>query len=180
MRRTPDLATAIASLTPVDEREAASIAATLERLAWPGDPFAEDENDHHVTASAFVLSARGVILHRHKSLDIWVQPGGHVDAGESPADAAVRETAEETGLSTRHVDAARPYHVDVHPGPRGHTHYDLRYLLVAPPDDPTPAPGEATDVFWFDFDAAIERAEPGLAPVLARLAREAPDLGVRD
>ncbi len=180
MTSTQELAAAIASLSPVDEREATSIAATLERLTWPGDPYDENANDHHVTASAFVVSARGVILHRHKALDIWVQPGGHVDAGEGPDEAAVRETAEETGLAARHVDATRPYHVDVHPGPRGHTHYDLRYLLVAPPDDPSPAPGEATDVFWFDFDAAIERAEPGLGAVLARLAREAPDFGVRD
>jgi ADP-ribose pyrophosphatase YjhB (NUDIX family) len=39
-----------------------------------------------------------VVLHRHRVLGIWVQPGGHIDSGETPWDAAVRETAEETGL----------------------------------------------------------------------------------
>jgi len=168
-----ELAGAIAGLEPVDEREAASIVATLERLSWAGDPFDESASDHHVTASSFVVSPRGVILHRHKTLDIWVQPGGHVDPGEDAADAALRETREETGLDARHVDATRPYHVDVHPGPRGHTHYDLRYLLVAPPRDPAPAPGESAEVYWFDFDAATVRAEPALAAVLRRLARHA-------
>jgi 8-oxo-dGTP pyrophosphatase MutT (NUDIX family) len=171
---------ALGRLVPINEREASSIAATRQRLTWPGDPFSESENDHHLTASAFVISTRGVILHRHKTLDKWVQLGGHIDAGEDPAAAALRETREESGLDARHVDPDRPYHVDVHPGPRGHTHYDLRYLLVAEPLDPAPAPGEGPDVYWFDFAAAQERAEGSLAPVLARLAREVADGDVRD
>src|SRR5262245_27031952 len=35
-------------------------------------------------------------LHRDKY--IWVPPGGLIEPGEQPADAAVRETWEETGL----------------------------------------------------------------------------------
>lgn len=38
-----------------------------------------------------------VLLVRHHE-GIWTQPGGMVDPFESPADAAVRETFEETGL----------------------------------------------------------------------------------
>jgi 8-oxo-dGTP pyrophosphatase MutT (NUDIX family) len=38
-------------------------------------------------------------LHRDKNL--WVTPGGLVEPGEQPADAAVRETWEETGLFVR-------------------------------------------------------------------------------
>jgi 8-oxo-dGTP pyrophosphatase MutT (NUDIX family) len=160
----------IESIDPVDEREAASLAMTLDRLSWPGNPFSETENDHHVTASAFVISSRGVILHRHRRLGIWVQPGGHVDEGESPEDAGVRETEEETGLNVRHLDPVVLFHVDVHAGPHAHTHYDLRYVLLAPPDDPQPLEGESPDVFWFDFASAVERAEPALAPALLKLA----------
>jgi 8-oxo-dGTP pyrophosphatase MutT (NUDIX family) len=162
----------ILAIDPVDEREASSIAATLERLTWPVDPFSETAHEHHLTASSFVVSARGVILHRHRRLGIWVQPGGHVDAGEDPEEAAVRETREETGLVVAHLRPARVYQVDVHPGPRGHTHYDLRYVLEAPPEDPRPGPDESPEVFWFAFDEARERAEPGLGAVLARLASD--------
>ena len=158
-------------LAPVDEREATSIASTLERLTSPGDPFSETENDHHVTASAFVVSSRGVILHLHQRLGIWVQPGGHVDPGESPEEACVRETLEETGLVVRHLVPPRLFHVDVHPGPKGHTHYDLRYVVLSEPLDPAPPDHESPDVYWFSFEDAPTRAEPTLSAALVKLGR---------
>jgi 8-oxo-dGTP pyrophosphatase MutT (NUDIX family) len=167
-------------IEPVDEREAASLAATLERLTWPGDAFSETANDHHLTASAFVLSSRGIILHRHRRLGIWVQPGGHVDPGETPEAAALRETTEETGLLVRHVAPVTLFHVDVHPGPKGHTHYDLRYVVLAEPHDPRPPEHESPEVEWFDLDVAPERAEPELAAAIRKLARSRGVFGVKD
>jgi len=175
-----DLRQQLQRLTPVDAREDLSLSLTLDRLTWPGDPFSETENDHHVTASSFVISSRGVILHRHRRLGIWVQPGGHVDAGESPEAACLRETIEETGLVVHHLEPVVLFHVDVHPGPRGHTHYDLRYVLVGEPLDPRPPENESPDVFWFDFDAAVERAEPTLAAALMKLAESSVSFGVSD
>ena len=175
-----DLRQQLQRLTPVDAREDLSLSLTLDRLTWPGDPFSETENDHHVTASSFVISSRGVILHRHRRLGIWVQPGGHVDAGESPEAACLRETIEETGLVVHHLEPVVLFHVDVHPGPRGHTHYDLRYVLVGEPLDPRPPENESPDVFWFDFAAAVERAEPTLAAALEKLAGSIVSFGVTD
>lgn len=39
-----------------------------------------------------------VLVARHGAGDIWAFPGGAVEPGETPADAAMRETWEETGL----------------------------------------------------------------------------------
>jgi 8-oxo-dGTP pyrophosphatase MutT (NUDIX family) len=167
-------------IVPVDEREAGSIVATLDRLTWPEDPFDERVSEHHVTASAFVVSSRGVILLCHRLLGIWVQPGGHIDPGEGPEEAALRETLEETGLAVRHRSPAELFQVDVHPGPHGHTHYDLRYVLVAPPLDPSPSHGESREVYWFDFDAARERCEPALGHVLDKLDRATQRWNVKD
>jgi 8-oxo-dGTP pyrophosphatase MutT (NUDIX family) len=170
----------IEAIEPINERESRSIIATLDRLTWPGDPFAPDEDPRHLTASAFVVSSRGVVLHRHRVLGIWIQPGGHVEASESPEAAALRETLEETGLVARHLDPVELFQVDVHPGPKGHTHYDLRYVVVAPPIDPSPPANESPEVEWFDFDAAMERCEAPLVPALAKLARSFATWNVRD
>jgi ADP-ribose pyrophosphatase YjhB (NUDIX family) len=42
-----------------------------------------------------------VMLARHAEGDVWLLPGGGIEPGETPADAAVREMFEETGLVVR-------------------------------------------------------------------------------
>jgi 8-oxo-dGTP pyrophosphatase MutT (NUDIX family) len=162
---------AVADRTPVDARERTSIERFVTEFARLEEPFSEHADPVHVTASAFVVGPRGVILHRHRALGIWVQPGGHIDPGEAPWDAAVRETIEETGLAVEHAGGVPTLvHVDVHPGPRGHTHLDLRYLLDGGDADPKPPPGESQDVAWFTWDEALSIGDPNLKGILEALA----------
>ena len=154
----------------LDEREAESVQRCLAESARLEHPFAEHADPVHITASALVVGARGVILHKHRRLGLWLQPGGHVDTGETPAAAALREAEEETGLAVKLV-GDDVIHVDVHPGPKGHTHLDLRYLCAAPDEDPRPPPDESQECFWFSWDAAIELADDGLRGLL--IARKA-------
>lgn len=125
-----------------------------------------------MTGSAIVVGARGVVLHRHKRLGIWLQPGGHIDPGEDPAAAALREAREETGLALRFEGGEpRLRHVDVHAAAKGHVHLDLRYVLEAGDEDPAPPPGESQDVRWFGWDEALAIADPGLVGALRKLRR---------
>lgn len=155
---------------PADAREREAQASFLERvehLARPADEFSDPV---HVTASAILVTPdrRRVLLHRHKRLGLWLQPGGHIDAGEQPWEAARREAVEETGLEATLVSTDL-VHVDVHPGPRRHTHLDLRYLVEAPHVTPTPPEGESPDAEWFPWYRAIAMADAGLAGVLRLL-----------
>ena len=161
------LARQLRAHVPGDSLEVRSLNRIERLLAWLSDPFDEHADPMHVTGSAIVRDHDGrVLLHRHKRLGVWLQPGGHLEAGEQPWDAAVRETREETGIEADHP-ASGPclVHVDVHEGPRGHVHLDLLYLLHADGRAPlAPAPGEAPAVDWFSapldsrLDASLRAA----------------------
>ena len=151
--------------TPIDERERESIEKFLTVVPTLTEPYDEALGLVHVTASAIVVSDAGdkVALHLHKRLGMWLQPGGHIDAGETPAQGALREAEEETGLPVHHEDGNGLFvHVDVHAGPKGHTHHDLRYVVRAPEVPMNPAEGESPDARWFSWDEAIEIADVGL------------------
>jgi 8-oxo-dGTP pyrophosphatase MutT (NUDIX family) len=111
-----------------------------------------------------------------------MQPGGHIEPGESPEEAVVRECVEETGLTVAHPrEGPALVHVDVHRAARGHVHLDLRYLLWAPADDPAPGPGESQDVAWFTWEEGAHLADDALAGALRsarRLTGTSPNRGI--
>ncbi|PWU48492.1 NUDIX domain-containing protein [Micromonospora sp. S4605] len=53
----------------------------------------------HFTSSAIVFNNENrVLLVHHNKIDLWLYPGGHIDPNEDPAEAALREVHEETGI----------------------------------------------------------------------------------
>ena len=162
----------VALPAPADLRERRSRLRLLDAIGRLPGPFARLAGPTHVTGSAIVVGPRGVVLHRHKRMGIWLQPGGHLEPGEAPWQAARREAAEETGLTLCHpAGGPRLVHVDVHAAPLRHVHLDLRYVLLGTDADPCPAPGESQDVRWFDWPRAMDMADPGLVGLL-RAVRE--------
>lgn len=154
-------------------READSRAKVLDLLDSAERPFDEQAGPRHVTASAVIVGPRGTVLHLHKRLRQWMQPGGHVDPGEAPWEAALRESEEETGLTLSHpAGGPRLIHVDVHDAAKGHEHFDLRYLLVAGADDPNPPAGESPHVRWVDWEEAAALADVSLTGALAAARRQ--------
>jgi hypothetical protein len=100
---------AVRARTPVDDRERSCIEQFLTEIAQlDGDPFDEHAGSVHVTVSALIVGPRGVVLHRHRILGTWVAPGGHIDPGETPWDAVVREAPRGDRANVRHLDAREP------------------------------------------------------------------------
>ena len=152
---------------PSSPREVLAKERFLSELDGLSAPYDEHAGPTHVTASGIVVGRRGTVLHRHKKLGIWMQPGGHIDAGETPEAAALREATEELGLVVTHPPAGPLLlHLDVHEAAHGHTHLDLRYLLLGAADDPQPPPDESPDARWFSWGEAMETADPALIDAL--------------
>jgi 8-oxo-dGTP pyrophosphatase MutT (NUDIX family) len=164
---TAQLRAVVEAHEPRSRRESASKERFLVELDRLDDPCNEQAGPVHVTASAVVVGTRGTVLHLHKRLGRWMQPGGHIDPGESPPVAARREAIEELGLAVEHPgDGPRLIHLDVHEAALGHTHLDLRYLLLGAADDPHPPPGESPEARWYGWDEAAAAADDALAPAL--------------
>lgn len=72
---------------------------------------AVSQYDAHICLTvAGVLFHQGkVLLVKHKKLQIWLAPGGHIEANEMPHQAAEREFWEETGVKVRAIQARVPF-----------------------------------------------------------------------
>lgn len=167
----------VAGHVPRTRRETAACRRTLAYLGWLRRPLDEHADPVHVTGSAIVLDeGRRTLLHRHKRLGLWLQPGGHVDPGETPADAALREAREETGIPLAHAHGEpRLVHVDVHEGGRGHLHLDLRYLLRGDGDAGfAPAAGESRELAWVPVDDIDAWGDASVADAVRAAAAQPP------
>ncbi len=161
---------------------------------------AATENTRHLTASAVVLD-RGtlsqVLLVHHNAEGKLMFPGGHLEVGEDPASAAVREVLEETGVLARIVcqpDVPQlpdmrlvptPWIIREMPAPgkpdrpgkpaeAPHRHLDMLFIADADMHAAAlrPAPGEVSEVMWAPVDGLESLPVRGEVPTVARLAQQ--------
>jgi ADP-ribose pyrophosphatase YjhB (NUDIX family) len=124
------------------------------------------------TVAVFVVHGGRVLLHRHRRLGLWLPPGGHIDPGELPDEAAVRETLEETGVAIELVEAplaldtsappeepsptrlVQPLGIQLEDIGPGHQHIDLIYVArpVAGQEIRLLAEAGAADLAWYAPD----------------------------
>lgn len=122
-------------------------SALFEQLADNRDVFDRKNFSGHITSSGLVLnhSFDKILLINHKFLQMWLQPGGHVEGEGEIYKEAMREVTEETALSELklhlwHKNNARldiPFSIDSHNIPKSdeknedaHVHHDFTYLFV--------------------------------------------------
>ncbi len=69
------------------------------RIDYHDDPNAPKANSMVPSVNVVVVNDAGeILLIRRSDNDNWALPGGAIDLGESVAQAAIRETKEETGI----------------------------------------------------------------------------------
>lgn len=136
----------------------------------------------HITASGFVVNQplQQMLLHHHRKLDRWLQLGGHDDGERDPERVVLREIREESGLSELGFFGGRPaiFDLDIHPIPaRGempaHDHLDIRYLVVADPQDTLQLDSEEShDLRWFPLEEVAQLMdEEGSHRVLQKIVQ---------
>lgn len=102
-----------------------------------------------LVAGCLVESENRVLLLRRgiePSLGLWTFPGGYVDLGETPAEAAIRETVEEVGMNVR-IRALMGIYTDA-----AHPITAVAVYLAEPGPEPPALSSEATEVRYFAAD----------------------------
>jgi 8-oxo-dGTP pyrophosphatase MutT (NUDIX family) len=120
------------------------------------------------TASVFIVHEQKVLLHMHKKLGKWLQPGGHIELDEDPNQAAIREAKEETGLDVVLIGAPQipelhgnshdiipPKFLNRHPYNNEHEHVDLTYFATVVGGELRPEDG--VEMRWFTKEELEQR-----------------------
>ncbi|WP_327332943.1 NUDIX domain-containing protein [Streptomyces anulatus] len=123
-------------------------------------PPADDKSTWRYTADVVAVDPDGRVLLIERRWEpfagCWALPGGHLDAGEDPQDAAARELTEETGVLVPAADLVPIGTYDA-PGrdPRGRYSTDA-YLARVPADTLAVADDDAANVRWVKLSTALE------------------------
>lgn len=143
----------------VDERQLRVRERVLSMLRAHGGSLADRANPSgHLTGSALVVDARAerTLVMLHAKLGRWLQPGGHADGDHELAGVALREALEETGIRGLRIRVPA-VDIDIHAVDHGdtlgeHLHFDLRFVVVAPPGAVERGNHESRELRWVTMD----------------------------
>jgi 8-oxo-dGTP diphosphatase len=181
-----ELRTVIAGLvreiSPLDDREAADQAATLDWIE-SGQPLfrvaALATPPRHLV-SYFVpvdAASRSVLVGDHVKSGLWLPPGGHVEQGEDPRATVEREAGEELGIAAAFhpgLGGDRPFFLTATPTvDRDHVDVSLWFALdCGRADELHPDPREFRSVRWYNVDEQLEWPDGTFDPQMTRFIRK--------
>ena len=116
-----------------------------------------------------------IYLGHHIKAGDWIPPGGHIEPGETPSGAAIREMKEELGVDITR-DLLEPFDLSVKPinqPERGcMAHYDVWHLVHFPKREFNYLRSEYHDAGWFTVAEGVKKITKNLdfAAIVAKLA----------
>lgn len=123
------------------------------RIDYYDDPNAPAANSLVPSVNVIVVNDDSeILLIRRTDNDNWAVPGGAIDLGESVAQAAIRETKEETGIDCQLTGIvgiySDPKHV-IHYTSNDEVRQEFSILLMGRPVEGEPTPSdESREVHW--------------------------------
>jgi len=169
-----EIAAVLAAYLGSHPEEEATLAEPLRLLAEGGN-FASRRNfSMHVTVGALLTRDGEVLLVGHLAYGILLQPGGHLEPGDtSLIGAAVRELSEETGIDPAAVDpvSGEPAYIEFGRVPARplkdepeHFHLDIGFGFTTQAGDVGRLQeSEVTSAAWYPLDEAVRLVGPRIA-----------------
>jgi 8-oxo-dGTP pyrophosphatase MutT (NUDIX family) len=167
----------VASIRPFDELEKIHQA---DALAWidSGVPLCRTAKPatppKHLVSYFAVVDGHDILLVDHKSAQLWLPPGGHVEPGEHPRETVVRELFEELRIVVGY-EITQPLMITCTTTvglTAGHVDVSLWYVLKVDRSQSIQVDEqEFAAVKWFGYsDVPLHRSDPHLGRFLAKLS----------
>lgn len=116
-----------------------------------------------------------IYLGHHIKANDYIPPGGHIEKGETPSDAAIRECHEELGIDISKSQLA-PWNLSVkvvnRPDKGCMAHYDVWHLVDLKVQDFDYLKSEYYDAGWFTIKDGVAKItkNPDFAAIISKLA----------
>lgn len=125
-------------------------------------------NKKSMTSTVYVIKDERVLLHRHKKYNSLFPVGGHIEEGELPQEAAIREVWEEAGLRvelwsdekdlslTRVKQLANPVYTLLENIDNEIENIDFIYFAETDVEVCNPIEGESKEFYWFTEEEILQ------------------------
>ncbi|MCX7338756.1 MAG: NUDIX domain-containing protein [Alphaproteobacteria bacterium] len=143
---------------PTNQTTEKFVLEDIQRFCKPGDV------QRLMCVTAYILNDDNqFFLMYHRKYNHWIPPGGKVEGNETPGEAAIRETFEETGLHIALIspdetpsNIPAPFGIQLNPIIKDSLdHVDMIYLGKAKSTEFALDASEAVQAQWFTLDQVL-------------------------
>ncbi len=123
----------------------------------------------HIVANSLIIHNNKVLTIFHNFLQMYIQPGGHVDENDMTVlQASLREAKEETGINDLvlydwHRETKIPIFIEAHLIPENtkkqekqHYHHDFMYVFKTQTKDIDLQVNEVSNFSWIDIEIVLK------------------------